>query len=340
VGIESDQLVFDYLSRVGDAAQRHLPSAARMRLVSELRGEIDRRRAKAPADTPASVRRILTRLGTPDEVVAAERDRSGGGSSSRASVPGPPTGEPYGAPVAPAAVPRPRPSEPEPGPSVPVDAPSPPHLASEHELGDSSLQPDWWRVESGPHGFQDRVPGFTGGIEIPEILAPPPRPDRDGAEAGKGTLPAQGGPVDGAAAAVTAAGGKVPARRRILAGLRRRAAGERTAGRPSPVLLVAAASLVYGAVSGNLLGLAFGWLIVWASGRMSPAESRRAILIVPGVVVAAVVVWFWGRADRHWGAPIAADSLGRTLTDSVPWMIRAAAVASALYVLWRARRAA
>ncbi|GAP50816.1 hypothetical protein [Streptomyces azureus] len=44
MGIESDQVVYEYLSRVGDVAQqRQLPSAARMRLVSELRGEIDRR---------------------------------------------------------------------------------------------------------------------------------------------------------------------------------------------------------------------------------------------------------------------------------------------------------
>ncbi|MGW5233230.1 hypothetical protein ACWEQU_13270, partial [Streptomyces nodosus] len=67
VGIESDQLVFDFLSRVGDLAQqRQLPSAARMRLVSGLRDEIDRNRAKSPVDNPATVRRILGRLGTPD----------------------------------------------------------------------------------------------------------------------------------------------------------------------------------------------------------------------------------------------------------------------------------
>ncbi|MER7185878.1 hypothetical protein ABT404_41565, partial [Streptomyces hyaluromycini] len=48
MGIESDQVVYEYLSRVGDIAhQRQLSSAERMRLVSGLRNDIDRQRAKA-----------------------------------------------------------------------------------------------------------------------------------------------------------------------------------------------------------------------------------------------------------------------------------------------------
>ncbi|MGW4109045.1 hypothetical protein ACWEGV_39840, partial [Streptomyces sp. NPDC004976] len=78
VGIESDQVVYEYLSRVGDVAQqRQLPSAARMRLVAELRDEIDRRRARAVVDSPAAVRRIISRIGTPTEVVVAAEDGSG-----------------------------------------------------------------------------------------------------------------------------------------------------------------------------------------------------------------------------------------------------------------------
>ena len=66
MGIESDQVVYEYLSRVGDVAQqRQLPSSTRMRLVNELRGEIDRRRAKAPVDSPAAVRRIRLVFHTP-----------------------------------------------------------------------------------------------------------------------------------------------------------------------------------------------------------------------------------------------------------------------------------
>ncbi|MEV6688923.1 hypothetical protein AB0N28_26865, partial [Streptomyces sp. NPDC051130] len=71
MGIESDQLVYEYLSRVGDLAQRRqLSSGDRMRLVAGLRDEIDRRRAKYEPETPAAVRRILERIGTPEEVLA------------------------------------------------------------------------------------------------------------------------------------------------------------------------------------------------------------------------------------------------------------------------------
>ena len=71
MGIESDKVVYEYLSRVGDVAQqRQLPSSTRMRLVTELRNEIDRRRAKTTVDSPAAVRRILAYVaratGTPD----------------------------------------------------------------------------------------------------------------------------------------------------------------------------------------------------------------------------------------------------------------------------------
>ncbi|MEY2249350.1 hypothetical protein AB8A21_41655, partial [Streptomyces sp. BF23-18] len=100
MGIESDQLVFDYLSRVGDLAQqRQLPSATRMRLVTELREEIGRRRAGAIADGPAAVRRILDRLGTPDEIVAAAGRATGGteaaaGTRTWAAVPSQRAAEP------------------------------------------------------------------------------------------------------------------------------------------------------------------------------------------------------------------------------------------------------
>ncbi|OMI33264.1 putative integral membrane protein, partial [Streptomyces sparsogenes DSM 40356] len=63
MGIESEQLVYDYLSRVGDLAQQGgLPSGDRMRLVAELRADIDRRRASAGTDSPAGVKRILAKL--------------------------------------------------------------------------------------------------------------------------------------------------------------------------------------------------------------------------------------------------------------------------------------
>ncbi|MFE2311072.1 hypothetical protein [Streptomyces sp. NPDC059411] len=97
MGIESDHLVYEYLSRVGDLAQRRqLSSGDRMRLVSGLRDEIDRRRAKYEPETPAAVRRILDRIGTPEEVLdtlsAAPGPAGGGGGG------GPPGGVPFAPP--------------------------------------------------------------------------------------------------------------------------------------------------------------------------------------------------------------------------------------------------
>ncbi|MEK8171399.1 hypothetical protein NKH77_23985 [Streptomyces sp. M19] len=50
MGIESDKLVYDYLGQVGDLARSSgLPSSDRVRLVTELRVDIDRRRAGGAA---------------------------------------------------------------------------------------------------------------------------------------------------------------------------------------------------------------------------------------------------------------------------------------------------
>ncbi|MGW0367320.1 hypothetical protein ACWDZW_00005, partial [Streptomyces coeruleorubidus] len=56
MGIESDQVVYEYLSRVGDVAQqRQLSSATRMRLVADLR-----RRTSALAPSASSSARSVS----------------------------------------------------------------------------------------------------------------------------------------------------------------------------------------------------------------------------------------------------------------------------------------
>lgn len=87
---ECDRLVLQYLGEVGDAAQRKLRPADRARLVERLRGEIDQERERGNANTPAAVKGILTRLGTPDAVVANEVFRvpeySGGAAQAGAGM--------------------------------------------------------------------------------------------------------------------------------------------------------------------------------------------------------------------------------------------------------------
>ncbi|MEW1774198.1 hypothetical protein [Streptomyces sp. NPDC086777] len=300
MGIESDQVVYEYLSRVGDIAhQRQLSSAERMRLVSGLRNDIDRQRAKATVDSPAAVRRILDRLGTPDEVVEAA------GGTTAAGAPQPPPGA---VPVqrdaersAPAedlrrVVPRPRPAEPDGGATAP---------------------PDWWRVDSSPFGDGDGVPGFVGGVEIPELLSRPRlrKPE----------------PVEAEPAAAPVVEEAVPpsGRRRLRP----------TVGWSNPLLLLAAAALVVGAVLGNWFALVLGWAIAYGSRRLSPAETKLAVMWVPGLSVAAGLVWLWGRSAGRWGAPIAQGQMSGAVGETWPWVVRGAALASAVYVVWRSQRA-
>ncbi|MEW9521178.1 hypothetical protein [Streptomyces tubercidicus] len=421
MGIESDQLVFDYLSRVGDLAQqRGLPAATRMRLVTGLRAEID----GGPADSVSGVKRMLARLGTPEAVVAAAgsvEDRvpgaswSGPGTRQEAGA-GPASGAGPAVPLGPrpaepprrwtgtrdkltglaarsgltgkggggdaaagtgsaagngkasgggaasglgkyftggkgsvsgkapttGAVPAPRDAAPDPAPTVGL----PPHLAGAHELGDAEDAPDWWRVEPAPFGPGETVPGFVGGIEIPEMWD---RPEDERPLSLK---------KDGADEAAGGADEDAPAER-PLPRMLRRALGRRRAAPPppvedgateevvavparaplSPVLTLAVLLLVAGAALGSWLALAGGWGLTYVSQRLTRAEAKFAALGVPGTVVGGLVVWLWGRFDGRWGEPLAQGRLGEELLAGLPVMARVAAVASALFLVWRMRRA-
>ncbi|MFI8189652.1 hypothetical protein ACIF8T_12765 [Streptomyces sp. NPDC085946] len=336
MGIESDQVVYEYLSRVGDVAQqRQLPSAARMRLVADLRDEIDRRRARTPVDSPAAVRRILHRIGTPDEVVAAAAGETGGAGSpvaAPAAVPVQRDREPRepgeGARgVLRRVVPRPRPARPAGEPDPAAGVPAPPHLASAHELGDGATQPDWWRVDSSPFGVGDEVPGFVGGVEIPELLKPPP--SRTAAQDGRRTA-AVGKAAPAAVEEEPEAAAPPAARRRLP----RLPAG----GRRNPLLLVAAGLLVVGAALGNWFALLVGWALAYTSRRLTQAETKLAVMVLPGLAAAAGLVWLWGRTEGRWGDPVAAGHMNDALAETWPWVVRGAAVASALFLVWRSQR--
>ncbi|MFF2846999.1 hypothetical protein ACFVT5_11765 [Streptomyces sp. NPDC058001] len=331
MGIESDQLVFDYLSKVGDLAQqRKLPSGTRMRLVTELRNEIDKRRAKSLVDTPAAVSRILSHLGTPQDLVEAAGSGTGDGDAPRAAVPVQRQPEETGEGTRPKGlrrmVPRPRPTEPAPEPERYV--PSPPHLAGEDELGPHGSEPDWWRVDSSPFGLSDSVPGFVGGVEIPEILKPPPSREGEPEPVPLGKDVAEQEEGEGQDAEGSESGDAKRRRPRL-----------RLTGYANPLLLLAAALLVAGAVLGNWIALGVGWLIAWASRRLSAAESKWAVLVMPGLAVAGGLVWLWGRSDGRWGEPIPQSHMADAIGETWPWVVRAAALASAAYLVWRSQRA-
>ncbi|WP_411071258.1 hypothetical protein [Streptomyces sp. cmx-4-25] len=384
MGIESDQLVYDYLSRVGDLAQqRHLSAGDRARLVSTLRDEIDRRRATQPEETPAAVRGILGALGTPAEVVdraGAPGDagnpetprgplpRPGGGRPPRGTETGTRTGRSGGTPTdggsdrdggpargdrtgrdgrtsrdgsAPAAGARRDGSAPG-GPGIPaprpgVSAPDRPlfHGGTERAAFDGAEGPegpDWWRTEE----VTDGVPGFFGGVERPDLFRPPvPEGDEeDGEEEAEGSAPGKRrrlarllrprrtapAPAPGTEAPVAA----VPARPRLA----------------NPFVLLAALLLLGGAVFGSLLALAGGWLLAYASRRLTPGEVKGAVLVIPGLAAGSGILWLWGRVQGRWGAPVTpgGEAMGAAVAETWPWVLRGAAVASALFLLWRSRK--
>ncbi|WP_435612200.1 hypothetical protein [Streptomyces sp. bgisy159] len=333
MGIESDQVVYEYLSRVGDVAQqRQLSSATRMRLVNELRDEIDRRRAKAPADSPAAVRRIIARLGTPDDVVTAASGTGTGPATPSPSVQVPPARPTPAVPVQRDGaerpkglwrkVPGPRAADPEPAGGQGVPAADAPGLAGL----------DWWR--DGPRGpvtaLDDDIPGFVGGIEIPELLRPVvPRKEPEKAEDAEGGEKAAGERAVevGAAPVVTEDPG--PRRRRLSLPARRWS---------NPLLLLGAASLVAGAVLGNGFALLLGWVIAYASRRLTDTETKIAVMWLPGAALAAGAVWLWGRRDGRWGQPIIDGGMGAAVGETWPWVLRGAAIASALFLVWRSQR--
>ncbi|HEX5567075.1 MAG TPA: hypothetical protein VFY14_09170, partial [Streptomyces sp.] len=216
-------------------------------------------------------------------------------------------------------------------PASPASSPSP---AGTGDPGPRQGGPGWWQEGPAPRyaeGGRLRVGGFVGGIELPEVLQPPPEAVEDGGGGDSAAAGAAGPPAPAAPAG--------PAARRWAArlwGARTKAAGGPRVG--GAVELLAAALLVAGAVLGSLVPLGLGWLFAWWSPRLSRQEAKWAVMGVPGVVAGAALVWLWGRTEGRWGESIAQEALGEAVIASWPWALRTAAVASALFLVWRARR--
>ncbi|MCB8907321.1 MULTISPECIES: hypothetical protein [unclassified Streptomyces] len=371
MGIESDQLVYDYLSRVGDLAQqRQLPASDRMRLVSTLRNEIDRRRATHGEESPAAVRGILGALGTPDEVVErAEGPGAAPPSTTAPTAAKKPVRKPVSKPV-----PKPRaaertekregkregkrlgwvpgsrrsregaapPAGPKPTPAPDATVTATTGTTDTLGLARAGADTDWWQADAA-----DGLPGFVGGVERPDLFKEPVAEDDEDDDEGEDREGADDEPDPS------------PGKRRRLARIllrRKRSAPEAEpdadvdaepeaapASRlrlASPFVLLAALLLLGGALFGSLVALAAGWLIAYASRRLTPGEVKGAVLVIPGLAAASGTAWLWGRVEGRWGEPVAAggEAMGAAVSETWPWVLRGAAVASALFLLWRARR--
>jgi hypothetical protein len=193
------------------------------------------------------------------------------------------------------------------------------------------------------------LPGMTGGIFIPfddeelggksagEELRPLPGALAGGGGGGQepGEDEEDGEPYE-----------EGPRRRRRLRGLLRRGGGAVEGGGArvrrwgSPLLLLAAALLVAGTVIGSWIPLGLGWLAGYLSRTLTRTQAKIAVFGVAGATVLGYGVWFWGRDAGRWGTPVPQGHLGDAIQDALPTAVRIAAVGSAVYFLWRARRSA
>jgi hypothetical protein len=345
MGIESEQLVYDYLSRVGDLAgqAQGLTAAERVRLVNDLRQTIDSQRASSSSSSARaevnSVRKILAGLGTPEQVVR----RAAGGSASLSSGPAVPMTSTSGS------------STPTATPSIPTQAPAPAlEGRAEFVRADAGSVPatgaQWWTFESGGGGFPGaggvrmvQPPGWSGSFEG-DFLVP------DGTAV---VDPVTGLPAAQPAAAANGTADAVPQTpaqpksgllRRLLGGPGGSGGSTAVAGsvpRPSLPFVESLATLVLvaAAVTGYWYVALLGWFFAYAGRRFGHGAGRVAALWIPGLMAAACGFWLYSRSGHTPAHPALTNAQFATATrNAFALWLRGSAGLSAAFLAWRITR--
>ncbi|RKN41726.1 hypothetical protein D7294_14725 [Streptomyces hoynatensis] len=161
-------------------------------------------------------------------------------------------------------------------------------------------------------------------------------PAGEGREAGGEPGDGAGGLAQEDPSAAGAARGSGP---RGTAGRLARAAllGKRAGG---PVELLGVLLLVAGTVVGSIVVLGLGWLTAYWSPRLSRRVAQWATFGMPALVFGGYGLWLLARSGGWGGAPLEEGEAGAAFDDHWPWLLRTAALASAAFLLWRARRRA
>lgn len=84
--MDADALVREYLGRLAEAASG-LPPARRAELTAEVQEHIDAALVEAGRSDEVTVRNVLDRLGSPDQIVAAESELSRGAAGAGPAIP-------------------------------------------------------------------------------------------------------------------------------------------------------------------------------------------------------------------------------------------------------------
>jgi hypothetical protein len=356
MGIESEQVVYDYLSRVGDLAQAtSLTAAERARLVSELRETIDTRRGGSAGSSTSgfsrgeasAVRKILSGIGSPDEVVRravhdgvprASEGRSERGRSERSGD---------------------GPSVPSKG--VPAQGGPPPDGRTGRGADAGRGTEGWWSggwagsgggggwTSSGGSGpdlaaaqaSTGGLPGWRADFE-PDFLAP------DGIDpATRAAVPPQPPVVDETGPQLGKAVAGPPPRsllRRLLGPPQVVAPVETVAvavprSRLPLVESLAAVVLTASAVLGLWYAALIGWVLAYIGRRIGSRAAHLAGLWLP--LLAACVFGFRLYRQVHGqpaGHPLTDDQFKAALRSAAGLWLRVAAGCSAAFLAWRIYR--
>jgi hypothetical protein len=337
MSVQADQLLFRYLSRVGDLAQGVLSPARRVQLVAGLRARIEQDRLRLGIADADSMRRLLDSYGKPEVLVAAETQRD----------------PDYQAQLAARLTPRQRSenaavngtsleAQPAPlGPQSPLDDDLGPSVSAVSDTSVTDL--------ISPAGSLD--PSLAGGPEVPLDPDPfgdlgaeytsyvPPEDDEEPAEDAGGadaqdtaTLPPvlDGPPAGLPDLAPAPTSWQQPQSWQDVA---KRVA--RTHVRETVAMLLFLIALLIG----SWIPLVLGYLVVMTSYSYSAREKRTGVIGVLIAALVAIAIGFWLDHSQDWGGTklnrAAVLGSAGTFFGTVPRVVAAIAM---LYFGWRLGR--
>ncbi|MFC9324854.1 hypothetical protein [Kitasatospora sp. NPDC057015] len=248
----------------------------------------------------------------------------------------------------PAAVPAPAPPSDPPAPRVPAPAPPPP--SSRPSAGPSARRAGAQWQAGGGFADWDAVHIDFSAVDDPEAASVPEPREGDRAPDAADLTVAKDGTAKGGVAG-EASGERATAAKPAGRGRAARKAAEKQAAkdeaasaarpgllagrRPAPLLLLASALLVGGAVTRTVLVMLVGWALAYLSRGIADRSRKFAVLGIPLLAMGGLVLWFWGRGQGKWGPAL---QPGEQLWGAAPGLLRLAAVLSALFLLWTTLR--
>ncbi|MEV6973909.1 hypothetical protein [Kitasatospora sp. NPDC093806] len=104
--------------------------------------------------------------------------------------------------------------------------------------------------------------------------------------------------------------------------------------RPAPLLLLAAAVLIGGTVTGQLIAMLVGWALAYLSRHLTDFTRKLAVFGIPMMTITGSSLWFWGRAQGRWGTGLQpGEQATQAVWNAAPGVLRVAAVLSAVFLL-------